>query len=78
MAAIQIRESLHEYIDTADEKKLEAIYTVLKDSITENYEYNNEELATLYARRNNYKAGNESTLTTEEFLSFLRTNKAAN
>ncbi len=29
MAAVQIREALHEYIDTADKKKLEAIYTVL-------------------------------------------------
>jgi hypothetical protein len=38
MAAVQIKETLHEYIDTADEKKLEAIYTVLKDSIPDDYE----------------------------------------
>ncbi len=73
---MQILESLNEYIDSADEKKLGAIYTVMKDSINENYEYNNGELKSIYARRNNYKAGNESTLTTEELLSIVRKDKA--
>ncbi|MGG9960460.1 hypothetical protein [Ferruginibacter sp. SUN106] len=75
MQAVQIKEALHEYIDTADEKKLEAIYLVLKDSINTNYEYNTEELAEIYTRRNEYKSGNAQTLTTEEFMNFVRQNK---
>jgi hypothetical protein len=33
MATAQLKEKLHEYTDTADEKKLEAIYTILQDTI---------------------------------------------
>jgi hypothetical protein len=75
MAPVQIRETLHEYIDTADEKKLEAIYNVLKDSISSNYEYSADELDAIYARRNSYKNGEAPTLTTEGFLQFVRQNK---
>ena len=35
MIAAQIKATLHEYMDTVDEKKLEAIHTVLKDSLPE-------------------------------------------
>lgn len=75
MEAVQIRETLHEYIDTADEKKLEAIYTVLKDSLPNEYEYSEEELATIYARRDRYKNGDEQLLTTEELINYVRQNK---
>ena len=75
MASTQIKETLHEYIDTADEKKLEAIYAVLMDSIPPEYEYNSDELAAIYARRNKYKNGEEQSLTTEEMINFVRQNK---
>lgn len=75
MAAVQIRETLHEYIDTADEKKLEAIYTVLMDSIPSDYEYSPGELGKIYERRNKYKNGEEQVLTTEELINYVRQNK---
>ena len=75
MEAIQIRETLHEYIDTADEKKLEAIYIILQDSINTEFKYNEDELAAIYARRNNYKSGNEQTLVAEDFVAYVRQNK---
>lgn len=75
MSSLQIRETLHEYIDTADEKKLEAIYTVLKDSIGDSYQYNEEELAGIYERRNQYRNKEAATLTTEEFVRFVLKNK---
>ena len=75
MAAVQIKEVLHEYIDTADEKKLEAIYTILKDSITSDYQYSQDELAAINKRRNKYKNGEEQTLTAEEFVTYVRQNK---
>ena len=75
MAEIQIKEALHEYIDTADEKKLETIYTMLKDSISPDYQYSQDELAVINNRRNKYLDGEEETLTTEQFVSYVRQNK---
>jgi hypothetical protein len=74
MSAVQIREALHEYIDTADEKKLEAIYTVLKDSIDPDYKYQANELEAVYARRELYKEGISEIMTTEEFVRYVRQN----
>jgi hypothetical protein len=74
MAEVQIKEALHEYIDTADEKKLEAIYTILKDSITSDYQYSHDELTAIYNRRNKYKNGEEQTLTAEQLVSYVRHN----
>lgn len=71
MSAIQIRETLHEYIDTADDKKLEAIYTILKDSISPAFEYSAEELAKIYSRRDNYKAAQEETMAAEAFVNYV-------
>lgn len=75
MAAIQIRETLHEYIDTADDKKLEAIYTILKDDFSPEYNYSKDELAAIYARRNKYQSGDEQTLAAEDFVNYVRQNK---
>ena len=75
MSVVQIKETLHEYIDTADSKKLEAIYTILKDSISPDFEYSKDELAAIYARRDKYKNGEEETLTAEEFINYIRKNK---
>ena len=75
MSVVQIKETLHEYIDTADSKKLEAIYTILKDSISPDFEYSKDELATIYARRDKYKNGEEEILTAEEFINYIRKNK---
>lgn len=75
IATQQIREALHEYIDTADEKKLEAIYIVLKDSISSDYTYTEDELATIYTRRNQFLNDGEEGLTTEEFINYIRQNK---
>ena len=33
MTSIQLRKKLHSYIDTAEEKKLKAIYTMVEDEI---------------------------------------------
>ena len=75
MVSIKIREKLHEYIDTADEKKLEAIYTLLQDNIDSNNEYSNSELAEIYARRSKYKNGEEQVMNTEDFVTYVRRNK---
>lgn len=75
MATTQIREELHEYIDTVDEKKLEAIYLVLRDNINSDYSYNSDELAEIYLRRDRFIKGEEKSLTTEELINFVHQNK---
>ena len=71
MITQQIRETLHEYIDTVDEKKLEAIYLVLKDNISSDYSYSPEELAEIYRRRDRFINGEEKGLTTEDLINFV-------
>jgi hypothetical protein len=75
METVQIKETLHEYIDTADDKKLEAIYTILKDSIDPDFKYNEDELAEIYARRNEYKKNEAETMVAEDFVNYIRQNK---
>jgi hypothetical protein len=72
MATAQLKEKLHEYIDTADEKKLEAIYTILQDNIGADHQYSTDELAVFYNRRQEYKNGKGENLTVEEFINFVR------
>jgi hypothetical protein len=39
MSTETIREKLHNFIDTADDKKVEAIYTLVEDDIEEVYDH---------------------------------------
>ena len=75
MATQQIREALHEYIDTVDEKKLEALYMVLENNVNSDYSCSPEELAEIYHRRDRFMNGEEKVLTTEEFVNYVRQNK---
>jgi hypothetical protein len=75
MSAVQIRETLHEYIETADDKKLEAIYTILKDSISPDFDYSKDELTAIYARRNEYYNSEAETIVAEDFVNYVRQNK---
>lgn len=72
MVTTQIREELHEYIDTVDERKLEAIYLVLKDNFNSKYSYSPDEI---YNRRNRFINGGEETFTTKELIKFIHQNK---
>jgi hypothetical protein len=61
-----LKEILHQYIDEADEDKLEAIYTLVKEEI--NYRYTGEQIAELYKRRESYLKGEGRFYTKEEFF----------
>ena len=39
MSIVEIREKLSDYIRIADDKKINAIYTLLEDEITENFKW---------------------------------------
>ncbi|OSZ82596.1 hypothetical protein CAP35_04835 [Chitinophagaceae bacterium IBVUCB1] len=56
MTVATIRKKLHEYLDTADDKKIKAMYTLLESEIEE-HGYSDEFIALLKKRENYYKNG---------------------
>ena len=53
-----IRERLHHFIETAEEKKVQAIYTIFEDEINQDtWEYTDEFKAELDSRFEYYKSG---------------------
>ena len=68
MTTAAIREKLHEYINIADDKKVEAIYTMVEDEIAERLDiWENEEfLNELDHRLKDYESGNVKCSTWEE------------
>lgn len=66
MGAVKLKEILHRYIDQADDDKLEAIYTLVKEEIT--HRYTEEQLAELHRDRESYLKGEGKFYTKEEFF----------
>jgi len=61
-----IREQLHQYIDIADDKKVEAIYTLRQNDIEHKYSYSAEEIGILHERAEKYLKGEGKTYSVEE------------
>ena len=70
---LSIRDKLHQYIDVADEQKLQAIYTLLEDEI--DWNYTTEEIAMFHKRRENHLNGTSKSYSTEESLNAARQEK---
>jgi len=68
MRTAQIRQQLHEYIDTAEDKKLKAIYTLLEDEIADEYELTAEQKKELDRRYDDYQNGIGKTYTRQEAI----------
>jgi hypothetical protein len=49
--------------------------TKLNDSLSFNFVYSKDELAVIYARRNEYKNNEAETLCVEDFIKYVRQNK---
>ncbi|MDB5115085.1 MAG: hypothetical protein JWQ79_577 [Mucilaginibacter sp.] len=60
MTTAAIREKLHEYIDVADDRKIEAIYTMVEKEIVEKYDLWEDEdfLNEINHRLKNFESGN--------------------
>ena len=74
MLLVEIKQQLHQYIETADEKSIEAIYTILKGSIQQS-RFSPEDLKKFYGRRTEYMTGNMRGYSVEEAHSIIRRNK---
>ncbi len=70
-----IRQELHHYIDVADDKKIDAIYTIFQSDMMQSHTYSTEELAMLHKRAEKYLNGQGKTYSVEESHDQIRQQK---
>lgn len=67
METTAIRRQLHNYLEIADDKKIEAIYTIMEAEISDSLPpYSDELKAELQQRATDYKNGKAKTVSAEE------------
>jgi len=66
MRTTQIRQQLHDYIDSAKNKKLKAIYTLVEDEISNEFIFTTEQKKELDRRHEDFVNGVGKTYTWEE------------
>jgi len=74
MSTAEIKQKLHEYIDTAEDKKIKAIYALLENEMIDEFTYTDEQKKELDRRYDDYMNGIGKTYTREEVIAL--TNKA--
>lgn len=67
-----IKEQLHEYIERADNKHVQAIYTLLEKEIADSHQYDDATITMLNKRREDYLSGTSKSYTREEVFSLIR------
>jgi putative addiction module component (TIGR02574 family) len=68
MTTTQIKQLLHNYIDTAEDKKLKAIFTLVENEIDEEYILTKAQKDELDRRLNDHENGIGKTYTWEETI----------
>ena len=71
--ASSLRDKLHQYIDVADEQKIQAIYVLLEDDI--DYRYSPQEIDMFHKRREEHLKGASKSYTAEESINIARQQK---
>ena len=73
MTASTIRQSLHNYLEIADEKKIKAIYTMVEEEIKSNsFVYTDSLKKELDKRQDDYKKGKVKMITAKESKSRIQ------
>ncbi len=73
MVSTSVREKLYEYIEHAEEKKVQAIYTLIENEITDRKDlYDEATLASFRAINDDYFAGKIEAYPMEESLQRIR------
>ena len=75
METIQKRQKLHEYIQSADDEKVNALFLILESENNNDYPYSAEDINMLYERRERYLKGEGKNLTVEESFEDIRKRK---
>lgn len=72
MTNAAIRQQLHQFIDSTDDKKIEALYILLQNDIAPRYSYTEDDLNILHERAEKYLKGETKTYTVEESHNKIR------
>ena len=72
MTLSTVKERLHDYIERADAKKLQAIYTLVGDDTDDDLEIDAATLTELDKRWDKYVSGKSKTYTPEESIANLK------
>lgn len=67
-----IRQKLHEYIDSVDDNKLQAMYIILQTDMEQSSIYDDAEMAMLHQRRDNHLKSSSKSYTVAETLAYAR------
>jgi hypothetical protein len=80
MSVAELREKLHDYIESADEPHLSAIFTLVENDMQESHEYvfDEETMNMLNERAERYDKGLSKTYTVEESMDRIRQLKKKN
>ena len=72
MGQAALRSKLHEFIDSSDDEKIEALYILLSGNVSSGYSYSETELNMLHERADKYLSGSTTTYSVEESLKLIR------
>ena len=79
MVYTMVKEKLHKYIEHADQKKIEAIYTLLEEDIEyDSFIYDENTLQMLEKRSEDAFTGKSKTYTVEESMENIRKSRIKN
>lgn len=72
MSTEELRGKLHEYIDTADDRHVEAMYTLLVREISTGYVYDEDTMQEIDRRREGLVSGKDPGYSVEEAMEIAR------
>lgn len=75
METVQKRQKLHEYIQSADDEKVNALFLILESNDNKDYPYSDEDINMLYERRERYLKGEGKNFTVAESFEDIRKRK---
>ena len=71
MKTKELREKLHQYIDSLDEARLDEVYKIIEGEDIA-WQYSAEDIAMFYQRRTSYMNGEGKNYTMEESINGIR------
>ncbi|MEO9003655.1 MAG: hypothetical protein ABI288_02910 [Ginsengibacter sp.] len=75
METIQKRQKLHEYIDIADDEKVNALFLILESDNDNSHQYSAEDITMFYERRKRHLKGEGKSYSVEEAFEQVRKNE---